>query len=190
MLISHLCVHSLLFSYSKQPPALFSPDRFCFCFFLAICCPGSSDCYICRARVSCGNWLLTVKDLLTLKPVVCALRAPCCLGQLQQLRWFNSPKPCLLFPPSELQKSKCALLPHSLRACSEQTQRCLMCAVYYPAAYSTACRKSLPGPRGDPGEHPCGPEAPFAAPLCPPTCSTAPHNVSMCAHKNNENITG
>lgn len=168
MVITHLCVHSLLFSCSKQPPALFSPDQLCFLFFFcAICCPSSSNCCICSVLFY-GNWLLTVKDLLTLKSVVCALRAPCSLGQLQRLRWFTSPNMCLLFSPSELQKPKCALLRRRLGACSQPTQRCLMCDVHYPAAYSSACRKSLPGPRGDPGEHARVPEAPFAVPLCPP----------------------
>lgn len=31
---------------------------------------------------ACGNWLLTMKDLLTLKSVVCAICVPSCVGQL------------------------------------------------------------------------------------------------------------
>lgn len=140
---------------------------FCCCFF-AICCPSSAHCYIWDV-LSCGNWLLTVKDLLTLKSVVCTLRAPCSLGQLQRLRWFESPNTCLLFPPSDLQKSRCAERRRGLGASSQQTQRRLMRDVCYPAAHSTACGKSLPGPGGVPADRACGPEAPFAAPL---SCNT------------------
>lgn len=97
---------------------------------------------------SCGNWLLTVKDLLTLKSV-CVLRAPRSAGQLPRLCRLNSPNTCLLFPPSKLPKSKSAQLRRCLWACSEQTQHCLMCDVHYSAVSSTE-RQSSPGPRGDP----------------------------------------
>lgn len=136
MVIVHLCGHSLLFSCSNQNfqsvrPHSFQIDWIVFCH----CCHICSDCYICSVR-SCGNWLLTAKDLLTLKSVACVLCAAHSVGQLQQLRQYNSPN-SLLFPPSKLQKSKSALLWRRLSACSEQTQalfdvwRAFCCCIVY-----------------------------------------------------------
>lgn len=112
-------------------PASFFPDWLYF--FFCHCWHISSEWYVC-SMCSCGNWLLTVKDLLTLKSVVCVLRAPCSAGQLLRLCRFNSPNTCLLFPPSKLQKSKSALPRRCLWACSEQRQLCLMCDVHYAAS--------------------------------------------------------
>lgn len=74
MVTVYLCGHSLLFSCSNQnfqsvQPHSFQIDWIVFCH----CCHICSDCYICSVR-SCGNWLLTAKDLLTLKSV-----ASCCV---------------------------------------------------------------------------------------------------------------
>lgn len=55
----------------------------------AVTCLHSSACYICSSH-ACGNWLLTMKDLLTLKSVVCAMCVPSSVGQLYWLHQFNS----------------------------------------------------------------------------------------------------
>lgn len=64
--------------------------------------------YICSLH-ACGNWHLMMKDLLTLKSVVCVCLVP----------WSNysgctssilNPLSCLLFPFSSKQKSKSVLL--------------------------------------------------------------------------------
>lgn len=120
--------HVLTRTFSLSSLILSRSTVFFCCHFCHIC----SDCYICSVR-SCGNWLLTAKDLLTLKSVACVLRATHSVGQLQQLRQYNFPN-SLLFPSSKLQKSKSALLRRCLSACSEQTQCCLMCGVHYAAA--------------------------------------------------------
>lgn len=101
---------------------------------------------------------------------VCCLHAACTLFSwtITAAALVRFSTHVLSFPPAEFQKSKCALLRRSLGACSRRTQRCLMRVVHYPAAYSTACGKPLPGPRGDPGERACVPEAPFAVWLWPP----------------------